>query len=587
MKLLKPSLILLLVIFFISTVTRITLLKTHFGHLDDLGVAVTILDSKRHPPTVNSLLAEGHLRASSPRLQALRQMSENPLGMRVLNALLPVHSYVAVPLVWTYAPLQFIFTSLLINPEQSYETVKFWGRFPSMVSVSFALLFMVALARQIQPQRWVIWSILFVAPLAFSLQISVMAAQMHNYALGIAVAAGILHLTVKDANNVANSTEWKFWFSRLLIWIIALYSIYQSVLLLPGYLIAQVVASWHLSSKQRWTRLIKWCLLGFSISLLFLPAYLFRVRTTVAIGWNAGPNKEFLFQQGGSFISSTLKYFLNNSFVVVGSMFSPAIDESTLFHIWSWIFYILFLSGLSTLVILLFRRDTKVSLKALSCVALGGFAVLILLTLRQQLVLSPTRHLTLFSPAICVFFAYGIYGITSIFKVYRQYCLSICAFAIAIALGITYLTSWPIFKAERQDLFSENFLATLVEAQQADILVSMSREALLMPNLRSKVPVLDLSRSGSYYRLDNGQSQDLSRLKSQSHRILFVGQGPIHRRSCQQIKDFIWTTISIPFNCDSLRPLINKQSDVEVEFSRRTNNGSKGLYVALFDPSSS
>jgi len=582
MKFLKLNLILLLIILLISTSTRLTLLKTYFGHIDDLGVATTILDAKRYPPTVDSLLAEGQLRAinkgtTSSRLRALVQITENPLGKKILEFLLPIYPYVAVPLVWTYAPLQFIFTSLLVNPEQSYETVKFWGRFPSLISATSALFFMMALAREIQPQQWTTLGVLLVAPLAFSLEISVMTAQMHNYALGVAVATGVLYLTVKDAKRVLDFTGWRFWLSRFFIWTLALYSIYQSVLLLPGYFIAQLVASWHLPSHQRWARIRKWCVWSMVIVLVFLPAYLFRVRTTAAIGWNAGPNQEFLFQPEGSFLLSSLQYFAVNGFIVVGSMLSPAIESSIAFYVWTYLFCVFALIGLLGLLASLFRKDTTNPLKALSCIILGGLVVLVILTLGQKLVLSPTRHLTLFAPILTVLFAYGV-GVA--ISTHKQNWLSMVVFIISVALGLTYLTNFPHFKAAKQDLFSEKTLVNLVETEHADLIIAMSREALLMPSLRTKVPVLDMSKSGQYYKLGFSTTINLS-LKPQ--RILFIGQRPIAEKECQNVKDFIQTAVSTQFDCHALRPLMNQQTDVEVEFSQRTLNGSKSLYVALFE----
>lgn len=581
MKKQKLALILLVLIFLISTSARLSLLKTHFGHLDDLGVAATILSAKRNPPTIDSLLAEGKVRTSSrsasPRLKALATISANPFGKRVLQALMLVFPYLAVPLYWTYAPLQFIVTSLLLNLDQSYESIKFWGRFPSLISSSFAMFFMVALAQKIQSRQWITWSLLLVSPLAFSLEISIMSSQMHNYALGVAVAAGVLWLAVKDAKQIDQPREKNFWLRRVFLWALALYSIYQSILLLPGYLAAQIGASMHLPFRQRRLVIGKWCNLGIVIVLIFLPAYLFRVQTTAAISWNAGPNQEFLFHNDGSFLVSAVRYFAVNGPIVIGSIMTPAVQNSAGHSIWTPLFSVFVVIGILRSLVLLYRKDTKVSLKALCCASLVGLAVLVVAVLSQKLVLSPTRHLTLYAPILTVLFAQGLVSLVSL---HNKLSLSFVAVMMTMALGFTFLSGFTTFRLERQDLFTENILTTLVERERPDLVISMSTEALLMPSLRAKVPIYSHT---DLMQATGGARDFLKELYPNSKRILIVGTSPLNIETCPLCNDLFKKSISSRFDVHLVRTLIDQQTDTEIELSRHTRNGPKGIFVGLFD----
>ncbi|MCA9400320.1 MAG: hypothetical protein KC713_01740, partial [Candidatus Omnitrophica bacterium] len=116
-------------------------LAWHFTHVDDIGVAKTILE--------------------------YHQEGANPLF--------------AVATHWTYSPFQFFFTPFLVSLDQSYRSLLFWGRFPSLIFSILGLLTAVLFY-----WRWKgrvgASCLVTITWMACSLEWIIFAKQMHNYA---------------------------------------------------------------------------------------------------------------------------------------------------------------------------------------------------------------------------------------------------------------------------------------------------------------------------------------------------------------------------------------------------------------------
>lgn len=97
-------------VFLAGILVRLLPLDSHFGHVDDLGVAKTVLkyqqDYKSFAPA---------------------RILKNP----VLSLL---YQWSGVAREWTYAPAQFVLTYYLIHSGQTYREIVFWGRLPSCYS---------------------------------------------------------------------------------------------------------------------------------------------------------------------------------------------------------------------------------------------------------------------------------------------------------------------------------------------------------------------------------------------------------------------------------------------------------------------
>ena len=118
-----------------------SLVSSHFTHIDDIGVADTLINNK-----LCEILDEKREKYSSiPVLKDLyKRIAADPSSCEFLNG---VYSYVAVPAYWTYAPVQFFFTkiSLSMLNTNSYEVIKYAGRLPSFVFYIFGVLAFVYL----------------------------------------------------------------------------------------------------------------------------------------------------------------------------------------------------------------------------------------------------------------------------------------------------------------------------------------------------------------------------------------------------------------------------------------------------------
>lgn len=134
----------------VGTAHRLAILKGHFGHIDDLGIASDIILAKATPLNPDNLLAEVRIKEAEGRgtahTAALLKLSTLNLARPAAYAYAVLYPFVRVPVGWNYPPLPFVATPFLISPGQSYEGVKFWGRLPSLVFTVAAMLLMAAIA---------------------------------------------------------------------------------------------------------------------------------------------------------------------------------------------------------------------------------------------------------------------------------------------------------------------------------------------------------------------------------------------------------------------------------------------------------
>ena len=86
------------------------LLSSHFTHYDDLGVAQTLLLRQEKP-------SQCHVNISSHEGGSLTQWANkiDCVQKRIFDRL------TIVPHNWTYAPFQFWFTQVLLNPGKEYS----------------------------------------------------------------------------------------------------------------------------------------------------------------------------------------------------------------------------------------------------------------------------------------------------------------------------------------------------------------------------------------------------------------------------------------------------------------------------------
>jgi hypothetical protein len=278
----------------ISLSQTYALMKVHFTHVDDFGVANTLMLPNK-PLSSGCLWRFEILQKRLPTISLLTDPFKN------FTCSLPSirERMGRVSDQWTYAPFQFWITQALLNPDKSYtyEEIKYLGRLPSFIFFILGLgVFYYLLKSKFQGIKEVSYLPLALTLLAaFSLEQRIMASQMHSYSIGLLANAIALWgiLSLRDLGRLRYVKI--LCFSVVLALAISMQ--YQSILLVTAGLITlsvcQVKWSW------RWIKSYFFC-----IGTLILLAYGFigdiSHLSGRGVSWNKGINEIFLVH-GDSF----------------------------------------------------------------------------------------------------------------------------------------------------------------------------------------------------------------------------------------------------------------------------------------------
>jgi hypothetical protein len=569
---------------------RFALSRVHFTHIDDIAVAVTIATAKESPPNVEDLLAIAHAKGGSsyrsPRIQLL-------LDLERLGILRPLHAitgaaypYIAVPLTFTYAPLQFILTGFLVHPGQDYASTKFWGRLPSVILSVLSIVLLGAVGLSLGKGATIGTALLLVSMLAFSGQHTTNAALMHSYAAASFAAAALLLLTARDALRHDNSAL--FIFGRSLLLVALCYLSYQACVLLPGYFAAITIGAWKRASPNGALRVVARCLVFAAIvGIAFLPAYLLRVKDLVIVHYNAGPDGEFVIPTDSGILA--LRLIGRNSWITLKSLVSPVSDYSFSATLIGGLVLVGMAAGLARMLMLANRKQNWTAAAALGVSCSITLALYVLLALAGKLVLAPTRHALAYLPYIAVPAVYGLCTITiwvsSRYSIWRPrklwLALALCG---SLFLGFAFYNQVGTLFNDRSDRFDENEVRALAEAYNVDLVVARdSVQLFVMPAVSNFAPIRGLAEPASRYSVGSTPNEP-------PRRILLAAQyQPFSEDACKLLQDWLVSNFRLrpwmPPCLLGVRALYAKtvQSGVEVEFSQRTRNGTNGIYIDVIE----
>jgi len=579
-----------------ATVTRVALSVTQFSHVDDIGVAVSILQTKSHPPTIADLLGEARAKQGqghvSPRLNLLFALERWGQLDRLYAVGVQALPYVIVPLTWTYAPLQFVATAALITPGENYQLVKFLGRLPSVLLSVLSLILIAMTAPQLTRAGAGGLALWMVSTAAFSGEHTTLAALMHYYAAAAVASTAILYLTARDARLF--DTSWPYILKRSAVLIVLCYLSYQTILLLPGYFLALAIGMLKARPLSRLVGTVwRGSIFVMIVAIGYLPAYVFRVSTITTIHYNAGPNNEFAFAPGGGLLSALAEapgFLLSSGWVTVKSLVSPVSDDTFVAGVVTAVVLIGLAVGLWRMIALAMRPRAWTSAAAMGVLCAVSIALFIGLVLDKKLAFGPTRHVFIYLPIILLPAAYGVRLLViwsvdrfSTWKAQRVWLAGSLAWTALLAL-IFYAQAGTLFH-ERRDTFDENRLRNIVQQNQAELVISYGAPQLFaMPSVAEVAPIVQIPSKAAPKGLWEG-----TRPSQMPRRIVFVSQNnAFNEKSCAEIREWIVSY----FHVESWTPCLNRvdildsltiRSDVEVEFSRLTKNGTNSIYVSAFE----
>jgi hypothetical protein len=476
----------LIAIIIMAIFVRVDDLQNQFPTIDDTGVAWTLLN---HTDQLNvsyikkKIYDSKHEDFNTPQYILLRSLDEAQsleLGLAILK---PVIKMTIIPQTWTYAPIQYIFTSILLNNNLSYKSVLFWGRFPSCVFSILSLLMLVLLLRKIFKDEWYLPTIFSLLIFGFSLENIVYAKHMSNYSAGMFSLLLLINIYIASRN----SENLKSPLLQGFLLAICVGLSYQVLFFIPAFF-----GSWLLMERKTFFKKNEFIIRNlnnikfrnfiriFFAFLVFSSALIFTFVIFQSKRGEAGstgiPNRyyfEIPFMNTLGVISTflndlsyTITFFISNGFETTNFLLSNSQYTSSvsLFIIYSFIFVMLvgLFSGI---------KSQNKGLKEISVFIILSIVTYFLLILFKKIPLSPSRHSLILLPILAIMIAMGIFAIFRLIPNSRRiYFLIITLFAGSIMVG-SFWSNYNDFISKRVDLMNDSRLNYFIKKSKPEFIV--------------------------------------------------------------------------------------------------------------------
>lgn len=533
---------------------RFTQLEWHFSHPDDVGVARTIIKSK---------------------------LTGN-------------FDIFAVSNYWTYAPFQFLFTNFLISTGDTYRDFLFWGRLPSAIFNSLSLpagLFFFYLWDRFKSGSVV----LGIALLACSFESIIFAKQMSSYGLGVTAAVILLIVLIWMARKTEPSLRD--------------FCIMASILAFCGWLQYQVlffmpavfIAVWLAYVKDT-ASFISNCFKLFLTGLLYLALvapllYFFVLQhpLTGAYIWSDGVNLEFSYMPWVGmthlqWLRYTVTFFLSNLLIVFDANTAFMLAESSFYHPVMWFLSLCFILALFCLP---FSRD-KLK-RTIGIYALVVFITWFTLVALDRISFSPTRHSLIFMPTMVVLIVSG-------FRLICEFLMNAAGFddekrarimprvftLMAAVVLFIFAMNLPNFLEQRRDVFIESEILETLKEYKADSVLMLrdTAQADMMRDVKAYINNIDGEKSNKdrmhpyqriawISRMSKMHPNKLKEIVAMHNQYLLE-----YYRQIPRIEGRPHPLDKFPYTYDIIYSK-EIESDVEIDFSNRTKNGTNALYLYI------
>ncbi len=555
-----------------TTLAKARAVPTMITHVDDIGVAVTLLEAQNAagPDAVAAALARhnGH----GPLALLIR--TATAVGAAPLIA--KIGSSLTVPYQWTYAPAQFLLTGALLHRGLTYQQLLVRGRLPALLFATLVPLLLALIGWRLGGERRAALAWLMAAIGACSIELSLHAAQMENYALGTLAATGLLFLLVASADVPATPRRA---LGEACVLAILTWCQYQLLFMVPAYAVAR---GWQGrrtgATRATVTRALLWAALPLALSSAALYHYFLYLWAGAGVSWNAGPRHEYLFTvPSGAGLAATAAYaarfFVSNTVATITAMTAVVPDTSPLATGLGLLSTALAVIGIRSM----WRSRTVVDR---SVVVLSGTLVIIWVGLIgvRALTLSPTRHALIWLPFLALFIARALSAIGSV-RVG-----TVASAASAVLLVTTYRSAMPAVMADRANPLREPEIVALADSTHADLIVTFActDDLELMASLRRPRFHKGCSDLPQYGKFRPAEGADEPR------RILFVNTAAPMRptdfqalqRSMQVVREH--PVLTHPESTYSRTELRRIAAPGSTEWKRGITVGGAGLFVTLY-----
>ena len=526
-------------------------LAWHFTHIDDVGVARTIL--------------------------SYRYGDEFGLFAPSIKS--------------TYSPFQYLFTSLLLNFDQSYRELLFWGRLPSCIFSILSLLFYFFLVRKLdKDDPWS--SLIGLAIFTLSLENIIMAKFMGNYALGVLALVLLMILLVDELKKNVFSLK------RLLMqsFFLAIFCTMQYSILffIPAYFLTVFLR--HLKwAKYKMILTLNYILGGIFFLAMVFPVWFYFLRGRADAGitfWNKGPKGVFMFmwQDGMDIMDKiiyTAKFFVLNTFYIIQSNTAFIPEDHPLFFPVSVGLTLVLLLGIIRFVF------TKDNVKKFLGIFMGAsYLVWCVLVVLQKLTLSPTRHSLIWLPVMALLISEGVAWMIQPHRP-DEVTNKRPAFKFTLVCGLTvfivllFSLNFSEFLQKRKDPFVESKIFQTLKENKVDSIImdGWTNQIEVMKSIREFYNYFERD-VGPFALICNGP-QPYRKIAWISHRVdldpkaFQIAQARINNYLIYRGRNF--PLLRAPLSDYHIVFKEVMETDVEFEFSKKTKNGSNSIYFYILE----
>ena len=554
-----------------------SLLESHFTHTDDTGVAETLLIRTPGGSACPEVFA---------KIEKKFEIHLPYLRWPICTLDLWRSRLFIIPSQWTYAPFQFWFTQALLDPRviHSYEQIKYLGRLPSFL---FFIVGLVALYYLLRKKLLTIGAnqtqaLVLVTIASFSLEQRIMSVQMESYAIGLLSNASILIgllglLRIHQLHN------------RQVLMYAALISLgismqYQGVLLVVAGLAALLISYLHMRVVTASIKKIA-VLYG---SVLIISYTLVGDISRLAnrgVMWNAGPNKEYLvqgldfFERLGS-LCSLLYWQTNYNFYSIVSAIDLA-DRAA----YGFGFLVVSIALMGIWGLFKNRKDAVdgfiLHLSALYFLVYCG------MLLAGKLTYSPTRHFLYFLPMVMILVGYGVNYLRSL--VFQSRIVDASLLGLLIGYLSFSLWSFDSFKEKRLDRLNDSMMKSILSESDPDFILlgGYDRDIFFLPSANQSViyDYLNGPQCEKYRRFLIPSDRKL-RFLWLSKRYEIPQDDPIFVKyftdlvgNCSESTGHSWDAVRY----EKVKDLMRFESNIEIDLSNRTKNGSNNYFAQLYE----
>jgi hypothetical protein len=565
----KLIILVLLLLILLSLNNALQLVKTHFTHVDDIGVAQTLLlndfNQKCSNYTREKNIIINH--------DLLCQIIKLPYFLTV------------IPRHWTYAPGQFWITNITLQlADSDYQDIKIFGRISSFIFHCLGLLSFYYLLRLLPfiKENTVLILMLVSIP-AFSLEQQIYAAQMQSYAVGLFSYSIALIALIKLQNFHTNSNYENIKFSILSALSIAFQ--YQALLIIAA---GFIVIFFNNFNKKIYLKKIFIVVFYFLITIGITGSFLLFNHVGKGVHWNAGPNSEYAIKSdvfNERVIEFPLKVIKTIPEIIYATL-TPVEINTTFQYIYSILVILLIILGI---IFLIKTKKENSDLKFLISMFFCYFLIIIGLYLNKSIALSPTRHSLYYLPTIVILSCYGIVNLKKYIDKFKFYGLTFSISISYLFFLIYSIYQYEFFNSKREDLLTKFSIEKLVNNENINSIIydGWNPEIIFFTKINAKKIQLDtlntlntscemmhlmypyLNEPGKYIWVSSWSDFDYAK-------NVLIDNIKWYKGRCEVKPEGVLGKIY------DVRLILKKNSIVGVDLMNKTLNGTNQLYLYSF-----